>query len=163
MTWLKLSDDFADECARVNLSDAAFRLHVEGLGWVMRRETGGSITQTDLRRFAETVDVRGAVQELCDVGFWTATSRGFVLNHHMQHQPEPDLLAARRTATAERVRKHRRTRAGLKDDAGNAVTPPATERVTRDGSGRDGTGNPTPLVGNQQDPDPWSISDVVAQ
>jgi hypothetical protein len=27
--WTKLSDDFAEECARAGLSDAAFRMHVE--------------------------------------------------------------------------------------------------------------------------------------
>jgi len=30
MTWTKLSDDFPEDCARVGLSDAAVRTHLEG-------------------------------------------------------------------------------------------------------------------------------------
>jgi len=33
MTWTKLSDDFPEDCARVGLSDAAVRTHLEGLVW----------------------------------------------------------------------------------------------------------------------------------
>ena len=50
--WLKLSDDFGDDCARLKLSDAAFRTLVESLLWAMRRENGGSIDNIDIRRFA---------------------------------------------------------------------------------------------------------------
>ena len=132
MTWTKLSDDFSDSCR--DLSDAAFRTHVEGLIWAMRRETGGYVDVRDVKRFAESPHADMAVSELVAVGWWSLEGQGYRINHHMEHQPEPDLLAQRRGLTAERVRKHRRKKAGL--DSGNAVT----ERVTRDGTGRDGTG-----------------------
>jgi hypothetical protein len=35
MTWTKLSDDFSDDCWQ--LSDAAYRLHVDGLNWSNRK------------------------------------------------------------------------------------------------------------------------------
>ncbi len=41
--WLKLSDDFGVDCARVGLSDAAFRTHTEALLWIMSRENGPMI------------------------------------------------------------------------------------------------------------------------
>ena len=113
MTWTKLSDDFGDECARAGLSDAAFRLHVEGLCWTMRRESDGYIDQRDLDRFAETPNPAAALAELLAVGYWLRDGRGYRIHHHMEHQPEPDLLAARRKTTAERVRRHRRKQAGL--------------------------------------------------
>lgn len=141
MTWTKLSDDFADDCARAGLSSEAFRTHVEALLWSMRRETGGVITERDIRRFAEAEDVRAAIEELVDAAFWDVAEDGYTVVHHMEHQPEPDVIDRRRKLTAERVRRHRRKKAGLsEEDSGNAVTDGATERVTRDGTGRDGTG-----------------------
>lgn len=111
MTWTKLSDDFADDCA--NLSDAAFRTHVEALIWTMRRETGGYLTIRDVRRCAESPHAEMAVTELVNVGWWTVEAQGYLIRHHMEHQPEPDLIAKRRELTADRVRKHRRKKAGL--------------------------------------------------
>lgn len=111
MTWTKLSDDFGDECH--TLSDAAFRTHVEALIWVMRRETGGHIEARDLKRFAESPHSEMAVTELVACGWWTVEAQGYRVRHHMEHQPEPDLIARRRELTAERVNKHRRKKAGL--------------------------------------------------
>lgn len=141
MTWTKLSDDFADDCARAGLSSDAFRTHVEALLWSMRRETGGLITERDIRRFAEAENVGSAIAELLEAGFWDPASAGYAVVHHMEHQPEPDVIDRRRQLTAERVRKHRRKKAGLsEEDGGNGVTGSATERVTRVGTGRDGSG-----------------------
>ena len=45
MTWTKLSDDFGDDCWE--LSDAAYRLHVEGLLWSNRNSSiCGSLNPT---------------------------------------------------------------------------------------------------------------------
>ena len=154
MTWLKLSDDYADELARFGLSDAAFRTHTEALGWVMRRETGGRLTDRDVSRFAESREVTRAVADLCDLGLWERTPGGYLVRHHMEHQPEPDLIRRRREAGQARVRKHRRKAAGLPEDTdGNGVT----ERVTRDGSGLVGTGNPTPHL-EEQPAGPWTTT-----
>jgi len=160
MTWLKLSDDFGIECERAGLSDAAFRVHVEGLSYVMLKETGGQINRNGIRRAITTPDPAEAIAELVAAGFWTDHGEDcYVITHHMIHQPEPDLLEARRQLTAERVRKHRRKLAGLTADySRNAVTErvtsnvtnAVTERVTRDGSGRDGTGNLNPRQREEQ-------------
>ena len=116
MTWTKLGDEFADECARAGLSDAAFRTHVEGLSWAMRRETGGNLDKIDVRKAIETPHAAAAIAELLAVGFWEQTEHGYIVRHHMEHQPEPDLLAKRREMTADRVRRHRRRKAGLEDE-----------------------------------------------
>ena len=50
MTWTKLGDEFADECW--TLSDAAFRLHTEGLLWSNRMLTDGQLAKDDMRRWA---------------------------------------------------------------------------------------------------------------
>lgn len=114
MTWLKIGDEFVDDCAAAGLSDGAFRLHVEGLSWVMRRETGGALSARDVRRISDSADPESALRELLDCGFWSATEDGgYVINHHMKLQPEPDEIALTRKKSAERQRKSRRRRLGL--------------------------------------------------
>ncbi|MET0966270.1 MAG: hypothetical protein ABWZ02_07745 [Nakamurella sp.] len=117
MTWAKLSDDFPDDCARADLSDAAFRTHAEGLCWAMRKEDGGRIRHLDLRRLAETADPGTAAVELVAKGFWSAAPGGWQIEHHMEYQPEPDLLVAKRSNNAARQRRKRRKDAGLDLDA----------------------------------------------
>ena len=112
MTWLKTSDDFPDQCA--TLSDAAYRTHHEALSWAMRRETGGFISERDIRRFAESESASEAVKELLDREFWEPAAGGYRIIHHMEHQPEPDVIRKRRENTARRVRRFRRKQVGLK-------------------------------------------------
>lgn len=119
MTWLKLSDNFGDECA--DLSDPAFRTHVEALAWIMRKERGPEITARDIRRFAESSEVDDAIGELLAVGYWSAIDGGYRVNHHMQHQSDPEVIRKRKEADAERQRKKRRKAVGLTDEDG--VTP----------------------------------------
>lgn len=109
--WLKLSDDYHDQCA--DLSDAAYRTHTEALGWVMRRETGGYITDRDIRRFGESECAQMAVKELIRLGFWKSVDDGYQILHHMEHQIEPEVIQKRRENTAQRVKRHRRKQAGV--------------------------------------------------
>lgn len=102
MVWAKLSDDFSDECAAVCLSDATFRTHVEGLLWVMRRANGPVLSPRDLRRCAEADDPEKAAAELVSVGFWDAVEVGWVIRHHMQYQPEPEVIRSRRNENARK-------------------------------------------------------------
>ena len=81
MTWTKLSDDFADDCW--TLSDAAFRLHVEGLCWSNRKLLDLHLPTDDLRRFARNPD---AVQELLAGGWWAADGDTYVIRHHAAYQ-----------------------------------------------------------------------------
>lgn len=141
MTWTKLSDDFGDQVA--GLSDPAFRTHVEALVWTMRRNTGGMLTERDVRRFAESPDAEAAVKELVALGYWTEEDTGYRIRHHMEHQPEPDLIERRRALTAARVRKHRRKLAGLPEETAEPVTHYETHDVRSDRTrypGRVGTG-----------------------
>lgn len=113
VTWTKLSDDFGDECAA--LSDAAFRTHVEGLLWVMRRETGGALTPRDVRRFAETTNPLDAIAELVGADLWRETTTGWHIVHGMNHQPTPEEVQARKAQAAARSKAYR-ARRGTKVD-----------------------------------------------
>jgi hypothetical protein len=148
VTWAKLSDSFGDEVA--GLSDAAFRTHVEALLWAMRRETDGHLAERDVRRFAETADPAAAVQELLAHGLWAREQGGYVVLHHMEHQPEREVIAARRAAAAERQSRKRRKDAGLE--------VPASRRESRRDDprdpGRDGPGTGQALSGNSDQQQP---------
>lgn len=105
MTWLKLGEEFTRETR--TLSDAAFRTHVEGLAWVLDRETGGALAERDVGRFAETEDPMAAVDELVDAGYWRRTGSGYVIEHHMDEQPSPQYLQDKRRNNAQRQARYR--------------------------------------------------------
>lgn len=143
MTWLKTSDDFPDQCA--DLSDAAYRTHHEALSWAMRRENGGRIPYREVKRLAESDDAQRAVMELVNLGFWEDDGGAYVVKHHMEHQPEPELIAKRRELSAERKRKSRLKQAGIGQVSQRDRTRDKVRDETRDagrvGTGRDGPGH----------------------
>ena len=65
MPWTKLSDDYSDDCWE--LSDAAYRLHTEGLNWSNRKLLDCLIPKHDIRLFAKHPE---AVPELLAIGWW---------------------------------------------------------------------------------------------
>lgn len=81
MTWTKFSDDFTDDCWV--LTDAAYRLHTDGLIWSNRKLLDLCIPKEDVARFAKRPEV---VSELLDQGFWTDVGSAYVIRHHAQYQ-----------------------------------------------------------------------------
>lgn len=144
MTWAKFADDFPDQCGRAGLSDNAFRVHVEGIIWAMRRENGGRFSTRDLVRSSDAADPEAGAAELVAVGFWEGVPEGWQVIHHMEHQPEPEVIRARRGKDADRQRKHRRNAAGLDPDP--PVEPTPSRRDKRRDSRRDHTHDVTPPV-----------------
>ncbi len=68
MTWTKLEEEWPD--AAREMTDAAFRTHVEALCWSNRRGLDLHIPKRDLKRFAETDDPETAVKNLIAAGWW---------------------------------------------------------------------------------------------
>lgn len=75
MTWTKTGDEFSDECW--TLSDAAYRLHHEGLTWSNRKQTEGQLAKDDMRRWARRPE---AAEELVNVGWAPREFRQRVFN-----------------------------------------------------------------------------------
>jgi hypothetical protein len=122
MTWLKLPDDFADDLA--DLSDTAFRVHVEGLLWAMRRLNGGALTDRDVRRGVEAKgDVPAALRELAVARTWAETLDGWQIVHCMDQQRTPDQVQADRQAAADRQARRR-------GDTGHAGSHGSSHAVT---------------------------------
>lgn len=140
MTWTKLSDDFTDDCW--TLSDAAVRLHIDGLIWSNRKLLDNRIPAEDVPRISKGAD---AVKELQDVGWWTYDEDDgvFVIRHHAIYQRSREQVISI---------QERNQRNGAK---GGRPPKPGRERVPetqvdtqmgshlethRDGTGRDGSG-----------------------
>ena len=153
MVWVKLTDDFPDAAARAELSDAAFRVHVEGLCWAMRRENGGLLDRVDIRKACETEDPKPAIRELVGAGWWQAAPGDRLqIVHSMDDQPEPEVIQARRCNDASRQRRKRRRAAGL--DLSRRDTPRESGRDDprdpgRAGTGRDGKPPTQPVAMNR--------------
>lgn len=96
MTWSKLSDDFTDDCW--TLSDAAFRLHVEGLCWSNRKLLDLVLPGDDVRRFAKHPE---AATELVAAGWWTEQGDAYVIRHHAAYQrTRADVVKRQETSAA---------------------------------------------------------------
>jgi hypothetical protein len=100
MTWTKLSDDFADDCW--TLSDAAHRLHIEGLTWSNRKLLDLRIPKEDVRRFKRPE----ALPELLDIGYWLEGQDYFEIVHHGRYQRlRVDVIKQQQANSANALKK----------------------------------------------------------
>jgi hypothetical protein len=95
MTWTKLGDEFADECW--TLSDAAYRLHTEGLVWSNRKGTDGQLAKDDMRRWARHPE---AAEELVSIGWWEDHGGHYQIIHHIGYQRTREQVARQSIANA---------------------------------------------------------------
>jgi len=147
--WTKLGDEWSD--AARDLSDAAWRTHVEALGWSNRRGLDLRIPKRDLKRFAETEDPDTAVKELVAADWWRDDGEAWFLGlRFADWQLESSVLEHRREAVATRVRRHRLHEAGDHSEclprycphARNALSDALPDGLHNGlpGTGRHGTG-----------------------
>jgi hypothetical protein len=155
MTWTKLGDEFADET--IDLSDAAYRTHVDSLIWSNRKLADLIIPKKLLPRITAVDDPFAAAEELVATGWWQDCGQTYYAGcRFADWQLTRSAVEHRRDQTAERVRRHRLHTAGdhsLCKACSSSVTRYATRTPTRDetrdgtrspGTERDGTGNPKP-------------------
>jgi hypothetical protein len=113
MTWTKTGDEFSDECW--TLSDAAYRLHHEGLTWSNRMLTDGQLAKDDMRRWAHHPD---AAAELVDVGWWEDGGQHYQIVHHIGYQRTRKQIAKQSVANAKNA--NRRWSGKLKDSSNDS-------------------------------------------
>ena len=132
MTWTKLSDDSSDDCW--TLSDAAFRLHVEGLVWSNRKSLDLHLPAEDVRRFAKRPEV---VDELLAVGWWTENGDGYLIRHHGAYQrPREMVVRLQEVATTNGKKGGRPPREQAPRNL--AANPSANRPVNPQGQARTG-------------------------
>jgi hypothetical protein len=82
MTWAKTGCEFPDDCANVDLSDAGYRTHHEGISWLFLVErTDCRIPKRLLHRIVASLDAAQAVAELLAHGFWRDTGDAYEVRH----------------------------------------------------------------------------------
>jgi hypothetical protein len=108
MTWTKLGEEFSD--AARDLSDAAFRTHVDALCWSNRRQLDLLIPKRDLRRFGETRDPDMAVKELVHAEWWEDRGDTWYIGLRFADWQEPSIVVTTRrersALTTHRSRLH---------------------------------------------------------
>ncbi|MGH3779588.1 MAG: hypothetical protein ACRDRO_02880 [Pseudonocardiaceae bacterium] len=152
MTWTKLGDEFSDET--VDLTDAAFRVHVEALVWSNRKLADLVIPKKLLPRITATDDPYTAAEELVAAGWWQDCGQTYYAGcRFADWQMDRAVIDHRREQQAERMRRHRLHKSGDHSMCTDKceVTRHATSHATRSpGSGRDGSGNPKPSLRQEE-------------
>lgn len=126
MTWAKFSDDFSDDCWE--LSDAAYRLHSEGLIWNARKLCDLRLPKADMRRWAKNPD---AAAELVACGFWQDGGNHYEIVHHGRYQPTRDKAIELQAVSRENGKKGGRPK---KATTGRERMQSKTQNVTQPGT-----------------------------
>ncbi len=133
MSWAKLSDDYGDDCW--TLSDAAFRLHVDGLCWSNRKLLDLRIPKADLPRVSRRPE---AAAELVAVGWWSDEGGAYTIRHHACYQrAAEDVLRQQEVNKANRAKG--RTRPGREQVQPDESSDESSDRSSdeRDRPGQD--------------------------
>lgn len=152
MTWTKTSDDFPDDCW--TLTDAAYRLHHEGLTWSNRKLLDCRIPQDDLRRFKAAA----AINELLDRGFWETDGDCYMIVHHATYQRSAESVIKMqdsRRANGAKGGRPPKTPREVWQGKGGKPTSEATSEPTGTGSGQDWALDGTETQGKVIDLQVW--------
>lgn len=133
MTWTKLGDEFGDQTWQ--LSDAAFRLHTEGLVWSNRKHLDGRLDKNEMLRWAKRP---GAADELVAIGFWEDRGEHFQIIHGLGWQRTAEQWFHQSAVNARNRRKGKARPVRPKDKSSNDSSNDSSDE--RDWSGLDRTG-----------------------
>ena len=130
MSWVRLDDGAPGHRKIVGLSDAAFRLWIVGLTYCNQQANDGRFSVASARimtgYLASPELGRGAIAELCTAGLWAETSDGYEVHDYLEYQPSQEERASANKAAAERMRKMRAAKHGVREplQRNNAGTSP---------------------------------------
>jgi hypothetical protein len=134
MTWTKQGDKFADECWE--LSDAAYRLHDEGLIWSNRKTTDGRLAKDDMVRWAKRP---GSAEELVARGWWEDRGDHYQIIHHIGYQRTAAQIAKQSIANAKNANR-RWSKKGAPDESSCDSQSDSQCDMDRTGQARTRTG-----------------------
>ncbi len=119
MSWVRLDDGAPGHRKIVGLSDAAFRLWVVGLTHCNQQANDGRFSSHAARimtgYLASPELGRGAIAELCAAGLWAETADGYEVHDYLEYQPSQEERCAANKAAAERMRKMRAAKHGVRE------------------------------------------------
>ncbi|MFT4010881.1 MAG: hypothetical protein QM655_12665 [Nocardioidaceae bacterium] len=127
MTWTKLGSELSDEAASVDLSDAAYRTHVEAIQWLYGIEQNDCLIPARvIRRFAGSPHHEAAITELVNLGWWRIQKQGYEVVHHGD-VIRSSIAAQLKKRNGDKERQRRRRR----DQASSNVTADVTRDVAK--------------------------------
>lgn len=119
MSWVRLDDGSPGHRKIVGLSDAAFRLWIVGLTYCNQQANDGRFSAASARimtgYLASPELGRGAIAELCAAGLWAETADGYEVHDYLEYQPSQEERCAANKAAAERMRKMRAAKHGVRE------------------------------------------------
>jgi hypothetical protein len=119
MSWVRLDDGAPGHRKIVGLSDAAFRLWIVGLTYCNQQANDGRFSAASARimtgYLASPELGRGAIAELCAAGLWAETADGYEVHDYLDYQPSQEERCAANKAAAERMRKMRAAKHGVRE------------------------------------------------
>ena len=130
MSWVRLDDGAPGHRKIVGLSDAAFRLWIVGLTYCNQQANDGRFSAASARimtgYLASPELGRCAIAELCTAGLWAETADGYEVHDYLEYQPSQEERASANKAAAERMRKMRAAKHGVREplQRNNAGTSP---------------------------------------
>lgn len=151
MTWSKLSDDFSDDCWE--LSDAAVRLHMEGLVWSNRKLLDLRLAKNDIVRWAKRP---AAAEELVAAGWWRDCGNHYEIVHHAAYQRTREAVLKQQEANRRNGqrggRPAREQAATLKPLRTESVNGSLSDSKTeRDGTGQARIREPSPTESEESE------------
>lgn len=153
--WVRLDDGFADHRKVLDLSDAAFRLHVCAMCWAGRRGTDGLIVRRDLRvllaMLPDDHDGPALAAQLVRSGAWEPDEQGWRIHNFLRYNPPAAEVAREQEAAKERMRK---LRARSPERSGEQTGERSDVR-----SGEVRSPRPDPIRSDPERPDPIPESD----
>jgi hypothetical protein len=115
--WVKLSDDWYDDPAITAAGTVGLAMWVVGLSWCARNLTDGHIPKSQARKLIDLEDITsdGAscraddiASSLVELGLWTRTEAGYVVENYHDYQPTREKVLADR----EKDRRRKTSRPG---------------------------------------------------
>ena len=127
MSWLRIDDGFADNVKVSELSDRAFRLHVEALCYCSRNLTDGWLLPKTVKVLTAGIGAtRKHVDELIEKGLWlNSQGGGFTVNDYLEYNP-----------SAEQVKATRKDLSAKRSDAGRKGAAARWKQTDGNGDGK---------------------------
>ena len=120
MPWIKLTDDWYEDPAMVQVGDAEMLLWVVALSWSARNLTDGHVPVKVAAKLTDARNVATVAGRLVAVGLFVEDEGGWLIANYHKYQPTRESVLARRAADAERkaagrAAKSKRSPAGQTD------------------------------------------------
>jgi hypothetical protein len=131
MTWPKYGTEFVPQCADADLSDAAFRTHVEAIAYLYQVENPSlEIRKSRMRNVAHSEDWQNGIAELVVKGLWSESADAYQVVHHADVIRQSLVAQQKARETSKRTSARHRSKARQGADVSANEGPDVTRHVT---------------------------------